>query len=327
MEAQVSGFAGAVFKSFKLKRDATKFLKAKEQTAEVEMQATANKFETDENKPSEIETGKEPSSDQTNEENNITLEHSGDEGTNDLEFSDLITIDEYDSSAELLDLLAKKEIELKTLWEYFSLLWDLHTEEKKRIDQIETHLKRTSPFPMIQVLKVFSRPLLGTGTQTEGQPDGEHYDNHAIQDIQDNSSENIFKDKTISTSQFEQLLTSTKDENVVFMNRNENLSKEVEELTEENRKLNQDNIYLQDRNTVLEHAFSAVLQQNNHVRNEWQQVKNPDGRTRSDMKAKKVRDITAENRFTPLLGEELESHSEITNNAPSDFFASQRSLR
>ena len=37
VEAQVSGFAGAVFKSFKLKRDATKFLKANERTAEVEM--------------------------------------------------------------------------------------------------------------------------------------------------------------------------------------------------------------------------------------------------------------------------------------------------
>ena len=46
VEAQVTGFAGAVFKSFKLKRDATKFLKAKERTAEVEMQATANKFKT-----------------------------------------------------------------------------------------------------------------------------------------------------------------------------------------------------------------------------------------------------------------------------------------
>ena len=53
MEAQVSGFAGAVFKSFKLKRDATKCFKAKERTAEVEMQATANKFKTDENQPSE----------------------------------------------------------------------------------------------------------------------------------------------------------------------------------------------------------------------------------------------------------------------------------
>ena len=45
------------------------------------------------------------------------------------------------------------------------------------------------------------------------------------------------------------------------------------------------------------------------------------------MKAKEVRDLTAENRFTLLLGEELERHSELTNNAPSDFFASQRSFR
>ena len=30
VKAQVSGFAGAVFKSFRLTRDATKFLKAKE---------------------------------------------------------------------------------------------------------------------------------------------------------------------------------------------------------------------------------------------------------------------------------------------------------
>ena len=91
-----------------------------------------------------------------------------------------------------------------------------------------------------------------------------------------------------------------KDENVVFKNRNKKLSKEVEELTEENLKLNQDNIYLQDRNTVPEHAFIAVLQQNNYVINEWQQVKHSDRRTRSDMKAKEVRDITAENGFTPL---------------------------
>ena len=118
MEAQVSGFAGAVFKSFKLKRDATKFSKAKERTAEAEMQTTANKFKTDKNKPSEIETGTEASSDRTNEENSITSKHLGDEGTDDLEFSDLITVDEYDSNAELLDLLAKKVIELKTLREY-----------------------------------------------------------------------------------------------------------------------------------------------------------------------------------------------------------------
>ena len=56
------------------------------------MQATANKFKTDENKPSEIETGTEASSDQKNEENNITPVHSGDEGMNYLEFSDLITV-------------------------------------------------------------------------------------------------------------------------------------------------------------------------------------------------------------------------------------------
>ena len=127
-----------------------------------------------------------------------------------------------------------------------------------------------------------------------------------MQDLQDNSSDNIFNEKTISTLQFVQLLIAIKDENVVFMNRNEELSKQVAELTEENRKLDQDNIYLQDRNTVLEHAFSAVLQQNNYMRNEWQQVKYPDRRTRSDMKVKEVRDITAENRFTPLLGEEME---------------------
>ena len=56
------------------------------------MQATANKFKTDENKPSEIETGREASSNQKNEENNITPVHSGDEGMNDLELSDLITV-------------------------------------------------------------------------------------------------------------------------------------------------------------------------------------------------------------------------------------------
>ena len=69
------------------------------------------------NQVSEVETGIEASSDETNEENNITPEHPWDEGTNDREFSDLITVEEYDSSAELLDLLAKKEIELKTLWD------------------------------------------------------------------------------------------------------------------------------------------------------------------------------------------------------------------
>ena len=90
-------------------------------------------------------------------------------------------------------------------------------------------------------------PVLDTSTQTEDQPDEEEHHN------------NTFNDKTISTSRFEQLLTVINDENLVFMNRNKKLSKEVEELTEENRKLNQDNIYLQDRNTVLEHAFSAVL--------------------------------------------------------------------
>ena len=57
-------------------------------------------------------------------------------------------------------------------------------------------------------------------------------------------------------------------------------------------------------NTPDLHGFSTVLQQNNYVKNEWQQVKYSDRRTPSDAKAKEVRDITAENSFfyTPLRG-------------------------
>ena len=126
-----------------------------------------------------------------------------------------------------MDPLAKNEIKLKTLWECFYLLWDFQTEEKKRIDQIETQRKKDIAISNDSSIESFFLTIEDTSTQTEDEPDEEHHGNHTIHDLQDNSSENIFNDKKISTSHFEQLLIAIEHENVVFMNRNEKLSKEV----------------------------------------------------------------------------------------------------
>ena len=88
--------------------------------------------------------------------------------------------------------------------------------------------------------------------------------------LQKGHTENIFNDSTTSIPQIELLLTVIKNENIELMKQNDKMRKEIqtmhltfEQLSIEDGELKADNEYLHNRNNVLEHAFSAVLQENN----------------------------------------------------------------
>ena len=51
-----------------------------------------------------------------------------------------ITLDEYSDGNE--SEVNRIEHKIRNIWEYCDLIWDLHKEEKQRIDQIELPLRK-----------------------------------------------------------------------------------------------------------------------------------------------------------------------------------------
>ena len=94
-------------------------------------------------------------------------------------------------------------------------------------------------------------------------------------------TQNIEEDTCYTpTSQLEQLFTTLKEENSTLLNeknrltennniteqRNKQLAEENDSLSKEIREKNIENKALKERITILEHAFSAILEENNKMK-------------------------------------------------------------
>ena len=141
------------------------------------------------------------------------------------------------------------------------------------------------------------------------------------------------------TSQLEQLLTTLKEENSILLNeknrltennniteqRNRQLAEENESLSKEIREKSIENKALKERITVLEHAFTAILEENNKMKTSDWKLASYSNKSRSnygDLK-ETPQPIPTTNRYT-ILEEETEYDNGEDYNK---FFSSQRSLR
>ena len=123
-EQQINGFRGAEFSSFRLKKDAQKYLQHKKKAM------TEDAKENDKSIRHDSETVRKK-----------TCQNENQEGApaNSMPNDFYITLDEYSDGNESEVNGIKQEI--RNIWEYCDLLWDLHKEEKQRIDQIELSMR------------------------------------------------------------------------------------------------------------------------------------------------------------------------------------------
>ena len=121
---QINGFRGAEVSSFRIKKDAQKCLRQKKKAM------TEDVKEDDKLIGHDSETVRKETYQNENQEGapeNAVLNDS------------YITLDEYSDGNEREVNGIKQEI--KNIWKYCDLIWDLHKEEKQRIHQIEVSLR------------------------------------------------------------------------------------------------------------------------------------------------------------------------------------------
>ena len=112
-EQQINGFRGAEFSSFRLKKDAQKYLQQKKKAM------TEDAKEDDKSVGHDSETVRKE-----------TCQNENQEGTpaNSVPNDFYITLDEYSDRNESEVNGIKQEI--RNIWEYCDLIWNLHKEEK-----------------------------------------------------------------------------------------------------------------------------------------------------------------------------------------------------
>ena len=153
-------------------------------------------------------------------------------------------------------------------------------------------------------------------------------------------TQNIEEDTCYTpTAQLEQLLTTLKEENSTLLNaknrltennniteqRNKQLAEENDSLSKEIREKSIENKALKERIIILEHAFSAILEENNKIKTSDWKLASYSNKSRSNYGELKEtpQTIPTTNRYTSL-----EEETEYENGKDySKFFSSQRSIR
>ena len=115
-EEETSGFPGADFCSFKLKKDAVKYLKQK-------------KASTDSSQDDEAKNCHDSLTDKTNERPNQEVPAEI--------YDEFNLIDEYSYCQDLEEKLHEQEKKIASIWEYCDLIWDMIEDEKQRIYRFE----------------------------------------------------------------------------------------------------------------------------------------------------------------------------------------------
>ena len=121
-EQQINGFRGAEFSSFRLKKDAQMYLQKNTMTEAAK--------EDDKSIGQDSETVRKEIYQNENQEG---------APVNSVPNDFYITLDEYSDENESEANGIKQEI--RNIWEYCDLIWDLHKEKNQRIDQIQLSLR------------------------------------------------------------------------------------------------------------------------------------------------------------------------------------------
>ena len=300
-EKQVMGYKGAEYSSFRLKRDAEKYLKSKNKSKDGEGDHKADQHDMENQRHDE--NAHNNSQDEIPEviDTAPLQEHE----------NNYIVMDEYFYSEELEERLMKNEDDVQNLWEGFDLLWDYVEDGKNRLNQIEFILKSLQ------------------GTASLNRPDREG----------DCIRPTPRSDTFVTTGGEENKL---KDENEALSKKNRNLENEIIEITQTNTRLLNDNKhiqeemnnieternYLKERLIVLEHALSALVKENEDLKeNNWQQVtysRPKEQHRKTSFEANSI--MSTCNRFNVLQDESTdENEVEFPDRERTTFFASQRS--
>ena len=153
-------------------------------------------------------------------------------------------------------------------------------------------------------------------------------------------TQNIAEDTCYTpTAQLKQLLTTLKEENSTLLNaknrltennniaeqRNKQLAEENDNLSKEIREKSTENKALKERITILEHAFSAILEENNKMKTSDWKLTSYSNKSRSNYGELKEtpQTIQTTNRYTSLKEENEYENGEDC----SKFFSSQCLIR
>ena len=186
----------------------------------------------------------------------------------------VIILDEYSNENESEVNGIKQEI--RNIWEYCDLIWDLRKEEKQRIDQIQLSLRDKT------------REQINKKDSDMPNIDGYYpsIPNISFHSSHGHKTQNIEEDTCYTpTAQLEQLLTTLKEENCALLNaknrltennniteeRNKQLAEENDSLSKEIREKSIENKALKERIiTILERAFSAIPEENSKMKtSDW----------------------------------------------------------
>ena len=244
-EEQVTEFSGAEYCSFRLKKDANKYMKEKPKDQGV---AKHQNLE-----PVDHRDINEKPRDKSSEED---------------ENESFLVVDGFNCNNDFEERLARKDDEIKELWEQLDFLWDLYKKDEERISKMESFLQQNDRFSDTSDLADFfpSTPVMNTSTQTENCSSRYHLDDQ---------TDNIFNCHSATpVSQIELLLTAIKNENIELTDKNKDLLAENEsmrtiiyQLREENERLLMERETLMKRNNTLEKTLAAVLEKQEHERN------------------------------------------------------------
>ena len=192
----------------------------------------------------------------------------GDEISEEDENESFLVVDEFNCNNDFEERLARKDDEIKELWEQLDFLWNLYKKDEGRISKMESFLQQNDRSSDISDIADFSpsTPVMNTSTQTENCSSSNHLDDQ---------TDNIFNCHSATpVSQIELLLTAIKNGNIKLTDNNKDLLAEnesmrtiVHQLREENERLLMERETLTERNYTLEETLAAVLKKREHERN------------------------------------------------------------
>ena len=314
-EQQIKGFLGAEHRAFKLKKDAQSYFRKRKNAEVAKPKDDGQLIRHDINTSQKVTN---PGVIQEGASANLIPD-------------DLITLDEYEDDE--LSYTDESKREINNIWDDCDLLWDLQQEGKERMDRIESLLgNRTrkeigNDTPNVNEFYP-STPVLYE--QSSLTPE--------VQDKEGDFTGNCYT----PTSELKKEITDLKEKNHTLLDENNRLRDHISSISQQNQQLSEENNNLtkeiqaitkdkeavNERIIILEHAITAVSDENNELKmNDWKMVNHSRKRTRSDnaISVHETEDISTSNRYEDLQKEKTGTDENVMDY--SKFFSSQRSLR
>ena len=153
-EEQVTRFSGAEYCSFRLKKDANKYMEEKPKDQGV---AKHQNLE-----PVDLRETEKPRDKSSEEDENERF----------------LVVDEFNCDNDFEEKLARKDDEIKELREQLDFLWNLYKKDEERISKMESYLQQNDRSSDTSDIADFfpSTPVMNTSTQTENCSSRHHLD-------------------------------------------------------------------------------------------------------------------------------------------------------